>query len=151
MKAWAWWMIELELDADARQVVDDVKSNVDAITTFPVETEKPIIQELTTRNRVADIAVSGYVDPFTLKALSEQVRNELSNTPEITQVDIVSAPPYEISIEVSEVALRRHGRPSIRWRMRSATRRLIYRVARCEPRVVRSCFARSVKPTGGGV
>ena len=102
-------MIELELDADARKVVDDVKSNVDAITTFPVETEKPIIRELTTRNRVADIAVSGYVDPFTLKALSEQVRNELANTPEITQVDIVSAPPYEISIEVSEVALRRHG------------------------------------------
>ena len=101
-------MIELELDADARKVVDDVKSNVDAITTFPVETEKPIIQELTTRNRVADIAVSGHVDPFTLKALSEQVRNELANTPEITQVDIVSAPPYEISIEVSEVALRRH-------------------------------------------
>ena len=102
-------MIELELNANARKVVDDVKSNVDAITTFPVETEKPIIRELTTRNRVADIAVSGYVDPFTLKALSEQVRNELLNIPEITQVDIVSAPPYEISIEVSEVALRRHG------------------------------------------
>ena len=28
--------------------------------------------------------------------------------PEITQIDIVGAPPYEISIEVSEVALRRH-------------------------------------------
>ena len=39
--------VELELGADARKVVDDVKSSVDAITTFPVETEKPIIRELT--------------------------------------------------------------------------------------------------------
>ena len=102
-------MIELELGADPRKVVDEVKSNVDAITTFPVETEKPIIQELTARNQVTDLAVSGNVDTFTLKTIAEQVRDELSVIPEITQVDIVSAPPYEISIEVSEVALRRHG------------------------------------------
>ena len=32
-------MIELDLGADARRVVDEVKSNIDAITTFPIETE----------------------------------------------------------------------------------------------------------------
>ena len=101
--------IELELGADARKVVDDVKSSVDAITTFPIETEKPVIRELTGRMQVTDIAVSGDVDLFTLKAVTEQVRDELTAIPGITQVDIISAPPYEISIEVSEVALRRHG------------------------------------------
>ena len=101
-------MVELELGADARKVVDDIKSTVDAITTFPVETEKPIIRELTRRNQVTDIAVSGDLDPFTLKAVAERVRDELTSIPEITQVDVVSAPPYEISIEVSEVSLRRH-------------------------------------------
>ena len=101
--------VELELGADARKVVDDVKSSVDAITTFPVETEKPIIRELTARMQVTDIAVSGDVDPFTLKAATERVRDELTAIPGITQVDIISAPPYEISIEVSEIALRRHG------------------------------------------
>ncbi|MCY3845175.1 MAG: efflux RND transporter permease subunit, partial [Acidobacteria bacterium] len=102
-------MIELDLGADARRVVDEVKSNIDAITTFPIETEKPIIRELTNRQQVVDIAVSGDVDPFTLKQVTERVRDELTATPEITQVDIVSAPPYEISIEVSEDDLRRHG------------------------------------------
>ena len=101
--------VELELGADARKVVDEVKSSVDAITTFPVETEKPIIRELTSRMQVADIAIFGDVDLFTLKATAERVRDELTAIPGITQVDIVSAPPYEISIEVSEVALRRHG------------------------------------------
>ncbi len=102
-------MVEMELGADPRKVVDDIKSNVDAITTFPIETEKPIIRELTSRNQVTDIAISGDLDPFTLKEVAERVRDELTALPEITQVDVVSAPPYEISIEISEVSLRRHG------------------------------------------
>ena len=102
-------MIELDLGADARRVVDEVKSNIDAITTFPIETEKPIIRELTNRQQVIDIAVSGDIDPFTLKRVTERVRDDLTAIPGITQVDIVSAPPYEISIEVSEDDLRRHG------------------------------------------
>ncbi|HIM52266.1 MAG TPA: efflux RND transporter permease subunit, partial [Acidobacteria bacterium] len=101
--------VELELGADARKVVDEVKSSVDAITTFPVEAEKPIIRELTSRIQVADIAIFGDVDLFTLKATAERVRDELTAIPGITQVELVSAPPYEISIEVSEVTLRRHG------------------------------------------
>ena len=102
-------MIELEIGADARTVVDDVKSRVDAIDTFPVETEKPIVREITSRRQVVDIAISGQTDEFSLKALAEQVRDDLSAYPEITQVEIVNARPYEISIEVSEGALRRHG------------------------------------------
>ena len=102
-------MIELELGADARKVIDEVKSRVDAIDTFPVETEKPIITELVARNQVVDVAVSGAADEFTLTAVAEQIRDELSAVQGISQVEITSARPYEISIEVSEVALRRHG------------------------------------------
>ena len=102
-------MVELELGADAGKVVDDIKSRVDAIDTFPVETEKPIITELVARNQVVDVAVSGAVDEFTLKAVAEQIRDELSAVQGISQVEITSARPYEISIEISEVALRRHG------------------------------------------
>ncbi len=101
--------VELELGADARKVVDDIKSNVDAITMFPAETEKPIIRELTTRQQVVDIAVAGDTDELTLKRVAERVRDELTALPEITQAEVVGARPYEISIEVSETALRRHG------------------------------------------
>ena len=102
-------MVELELGADSSRVVDEVKNNVDSITTFPLETEEPIIRELIARNQVVDISISGQTDIFALKSLAEDVRDELSALPSITQVDLISAPPYEISIEVSEVALRRHG------------------------------------------
>ena len=72
-------MVELELGADARKVINDVKTSVDAITTFPVETEKPIIRELISRNQVVDIAVAGNVDVFTLKTVAEQVRHSPDN------------------------------------------------------------------------
>ncbi len=102
-------MIELDRGADSRKVVDDVKSSVDAITTFPIETEKPIVSELVRRNQVVDVAVSGRVDEFTLKAIADRIRDEISTIPQISQVEVTSARPYEIAIEVSEVALRRHG------------------------------------------
>ena len=57
--------------------------------------------------QVVDVAVSGDVNPFTLKQITERVRAELTATPGITQVDVMSAPPYEISIEVPEDDLRR--------------------------------------------
>ena len=44
-----------------------------------------------------------------LKWVAERVRDEMTAIPEITQADVVSAPPYEISIVVSENDLRRHG------------------------------------------
>ena len=102
-------IVELELGADPRRVLDDIKGRIDAIDTFPDETEKPIIRELVARSQVIDLAISGHVDEFALKAAAHRVRDELSALPEISQVEVTSARPYEISIEVSESTLRRYG------------------------------------------
>ncbi|MYH28326.1 MAG: efflux RND transporter permease subunit, partial [Acidobacteria bacterium] len=99
---------ELEFGADSQRVLDEVTNNVQAITTFPAETERPIIRELVTRSQVTDIAIAGATDVASLKSIAEMVRDGLVALPEVGQVEIVSVPPYEISIEVSEVALRRH-------------------------------------------
>ena len=102
-------MVEVALGADTRRVLDDIKTNVDAIETFPEETEKPIITEVLARFRVVDIAVSGDTDEFTLKSIAERVRDDLAALQGISLVEFASARPYEISIEVSEDTLRRHG------------------------------------------
>jgi multidrug efflux pump subunit AcrB len=101
--------IEVETGYDTRKVLDDVKSRVDAIDTFPEETEQPIIQEVTNRFQVINISIAGDTDELTLKRLGEQVRDEITLLPGITQVALRNARPYEISIEVSEEALRRYG------------------------------------------
>ena len=43
------------------------------------------------------------------KELGERIRDDLSALPGISQVELVATRPYEISIEVSESALRRWG------------------------------------------
>lgn len=100
--------IEVETGYDIREVLDDVKSAVDAIDTFPEETEQPVIKEITNRMQVINLSVSGDTDELTLKKLGERVRDDLLALPEITQADLKSARPYEISIEVSEESLRRY-------------------------------------------
>ena len=95
-------MVELELGADARRVVDEVKNQVDAITTFPLETEEPIIRELTARNQVSDIAISGDTDVFALKALAERCATSCRRCRRSPRSTSSAHPPYEISIEVSE-------------------------------------------------
>ena len=102
-------VVEVASHADARGVLDDVKTRVDAIETFPERAEEPIIAEGRTQIRVVDVAVSGRADELTLKRLAEGVRDDLLGLPEITQVRFASVRPYEIAIEVSESALRRHG------------------------------------------
>ena len=101
--------VEVAFGADTRRVLDDIKTRVDAIETFPQESEKPIITEMLDRFRVVDIAVSGEVGELTLKSVAEGVRDDLAALPGISLVEFASARPYEISIEVSERALRRHG------------------------------------------
>jgi multidrug efflux pump subunit AcrB len=101
--------IEVETGYDTRKILDDVKSRVDAIDTFPEETEQPVIQEVTNRFQVINVSIAGDTDELTLKRLGEKVRDELTLLPEITQVELKNARPYEISIEVSEEALRRYG------------------------------------------
>ena len=102
-------VVELLTGADVGEALDDVKNRVDALDTLPEETEKPIISQVTIRRAVADIAISGAMDERSLKQLGQRVRDEIAALPGITQVELTGARPYEISIEVSEQMLRRHG------------------------------------------
>lgn len=99
--------VQVRPGADARKVLDDVKARVDAIDSFPDDAEKPIIAEVVARAQVINVAVSGKADEHSLKELGERVRSELLALPEITQVVISASRPYEVSVEVSEAALRR--------------------------------------------
>ena len=101
--------IEVEQGYDARELLDDVKSRVDGITSFPKDAEKPVVKEISIRNRVANIVISGQTDEFTLKRLAEQTRDDLTALPSVTQVELINVRPSEISIEVSESQLQRYG------------------------------------------
>ena len=100
-------MLELDGEADVRKVLDDVKSEVDKID-FPEDAEDPTTVEITLRNQVIQVAVAGEAEERTLKELAQEIRDEINDLPEISQVSVSGVRDFEISIEVSEEALRRH-------------------------------------------
>jgi multidrug efflux pump subunit AcrB len=100
-------IVEVTETADRRKLLDEVKARVDTIDTFPEDAEKPQVQELVIRRQVVDVAVSGDMDEHGLRLTAERVRDDISQLPGISLVDIGNAPPYEIAIEVSEESLRR--------------------------------------------
>ena len=102
-------LVEAAADADLGQVYDDVKNRVDAIPSFPDQVERPIIAQLVVRKEVINVAIHGRADEAALKRIGEQTRDALQALPGISQVELTAVRPYEIAIEVSESALRRHG------------------------------------------
>ncbi|MCA8955081.1 MAG: efflux RND transporter permease subunit [Planctomycetes bacterium] len=102
-------LVEVMRDFEPRELLDEVKTRVDAIDNFPEEARRPVVREVTLRRQAVTIAISGKASEASLKALAEKVRDDLADLPEITQVEIIAARPYEITIEVAEDALRRHG------------------------------------------
>ena len=100
---------EISRDFDINEVLQEVKTRVDAISTFPALTEKPVIYKIEPRMPVIFVTLHGNLDDYTRKQLATEVRDELLALPEISQVVYFGDTPYEISIEVSEHVLRQYG------------------------------------------
>jgi len=99
---------ELFTGANRDQALNDIKSAVDRITSFPQDAERPVISVPTNRREVLSLIVFGEVDRKTLKQVSEKVRAELLLDERITEVEISGLPPPEISVEIPLANLRRH-------------------------------------------
>ncbi|MBX3248981.1 MAG: efflux RND transporter permease subunit [Myxococcales bacterium] len=103
--------VELLLGADTDRALNDVKSAVDRITSFPQDIERPVVALATNRRQVVSLILHGDVEDAerVLHDLAEQVRFDLLEKPEITYVEIAGTRPLEIAVEVPQSELRRHG------------------------------------------
>jgi len=99
---------DIESNYDAREIMDEIKSRIDTISTFPEQAERALIREISIKSSVASVVVSGDVDERTLKNIAENVRDELTEIKSITQVELVNARNYELSIELSENSLHEY-------------------------------------------
>jgi len=100
--------VEIKYGADIDKVLADVKNAVDGINSFPEGAEKPLIFERKFRTRSLSVVLYGETDLYNLKFIAEEFRDNLLDSPEITQVDISGMPDLEFSIEVSEEDMRRY-------------------------------------------
>jgi multidrug efflux pump subunit AcrB len=101
--------VELVMDSNVDATISDIESRVNAIDTFPTDAEKPVISKFISKGRVLQMAIAGDVSERDLKVLGQRARDEIAELPNVSQVELKYDRNYEISIEVSEDALRRHG------------------------------------------
>jgi len=101
--------IEVMTDWDLKTLLDEVKAEVDRITTLPEEAEKPEVREVTRRHDVINLAVYGDAPEYTIKHLAEKIKDDITNLPGVTLAELTGVRQGEIHIEISEETLRRYG------------------------------------------
>ncbi|MCA9621924.1 MAG: efflux RND transporter permease subunit, partial [Myxococcales bacterium] len=101
--------VELQLDANRDRALNDIKAAVDRITSFPADAERPTVSVVELRNQVLSLVLYGDVPERALRALANRVRDDLLQNDGISQVELTSVRPLEISIEVPQEHLRAYG------------------------------------------
>lgn len=102
-------VVEMEEGGDLARFMDDVKTEVDAISSFPEQTELPVIKELGRTDQVVSIAITGPMSVSDLKAYAEQVKEKMQQLPEVSQIDVAGFSDHQLRIEVPTLALRQYG------------------------------------------
>lgn len=100
---------EVASGEDLDLILNEIKTRVDAISTFPALTERPIIEKQEIDIPVILISLYGNLDEYAQKSLAQEIQDELVALPQVNQVAYLGEPDYEISIEVSEHVLRQYG------------------------------------------
>jgi multidrug efflux pump subunit AcrB len=98
--------IEIDADYDPRELLDDIKSRVDAINVFPADTEKPVISLSQHSWAVISVVIAGDYSEDEIRLYAERVRDDLLRVDGITKVSLGSVRRYEIAIEASSDRLR---------------------------------------------
>ena len=93
--------VELLPGEEISKAKEEITTNINSITTFPDQAEKPIISEYKIQSQVMQIAVSGNLDDNSLTTISKRIQEEISILPDITLTTLAGVKSKEISIEIS--------------------------------------------------
>lgn len=100
--------INAESTSDFSRVKDEVKTRIDSISTLPADVEPPRITQWFSRNEMIRVAVHGDIGEGSLKNLADDLRREVAALKGVSVVKLFGTRDEEVSIEVSESALRRY-------------------------------------------
>lgn len=101
--------IEVDHQYDPKDVLDEVKMQVDAISTFPAGMERPIIRNEKNEQEVMLLTLNGDMSFEELKHLGNNLHDEMLALPGVNLVTFNGGLNYEIGIEVSPDKLREYG------------------------------------------
>ncbi|MFT5240596.1 MAG: multidrug efflux pump subunit AcrB [Candidatus Promineifilaceae bacterium] len=93
---------------NTREVLDRVRSKIDTISTFPVDAERPVVEEVLIEEPVVMLALAADMSEQRLKEWAQVIKDELRMLPDVSQVNVFGVRDYEIAIELSEERLREY-------------------------------------------
>ena len=93
---------------DVRELLNDIKGRIDAINTFPVSAERPIVRQNLRRETLMYVALFGDAERRVLKDIAFQIRDEMALLEGVSEVAVVGLRDDELSIEVTEDTLRHY-------------------------------------------
>lgn len=93
---------------DAQETLNEVKSAIDSIPSFPNGMELPRIERIKPRQEVMYISLYGDLDFKQLKELGRQIHTELQALPAVSVSEFYGGLDYEIGIEISKEKLREY-------------------------------------------
>lgn len=100
---------EITSGYDITEVMEEIKTQVNSISSLPEQTEKPVVYRIRFQSNVIWLSLHGDLAEGSLKELAKDVRDELKAKPGISKVDVIATRPYEIAIELSEDKLKEYG------------------------------------------
>ncbi|MBT5663451.1 MAG: efflux RND transporter permease subunit, partial [Alphaproteobacteria bacterium] len=100
--------VEATLAANIDTLIQDVKRKVDAITSIPQDVYPPIVSDESFRIPLITLAIHGNVSEKKLARIAEKLRDDLALVPYVDLVKVSGNRKEEISIELSENAMRRY-------------------------------------------
>ena len=95
--------------SNVSQLLNDVKTEIDAIDNFPELAEKPIVRELGRDQHLISLALTADIPDFELKEYAEIIKQKLKREPGISIVDIKGFSDHQLKIELSQYKLRQYG------------------------------------------
>lgn len=103
--------VEVSPYANPRTILADVEAAIDSIELFPPASAEPpqISLEESTRDVMTLAVSSSVLSESALRLVAEQLRDDVLALPQVSLVDMYGVRDREISIELSEEALRRNG------------------------------------------
>lgn len=98
--------VELLEEADPNEVLQDVNNAVDKITTFPAGIETPVVFKEEILNYTMTLGMVGDVSLSVLKDHAKHLKDELTYSPNLSQVFLSGYPEEEIEVRLRENDLR---------------------------------------------
>jgi len=117
---------EIRKRYDTTKVLNQIKTRIDGITSFPEDAERPVVERLIRTREVITLVIiqeasslnqstlgqgqslNNKNDEIALRTSTENIRDEVRSLPNVTQVSMGGIRPWEITINVPQTSLQQY-------------------------------------------